>query len=206
MNIITDRPIINEATSNASGKRDARRQNRKNKRKDKEGFFSDSKKDIRKGKRTKRQEKRKAKKSARKLKLDKNSDGSITFTDFIPKLRKSKNPSTGELEITKKNPDGSIVKIAPRQVKEIDTGLAGKVLIDSEDVKNSEMVIENGEPVVKLKESEVEKVDFPDGSIGFARKNEVDGMSKGLKTGLIVGGSALVLGLITFLIVKSNKK
>ena len=88
MNIITNRPIINENSSNASGKskRDIRKEEREQKRGakklGKEGFFSDSKKEDRKSKREERKSNRKAKRSARKLKLDRNKDGSITYKGF----------------------------------------------------------------------------------------------------------------------------
>lgn len=202
MEIITERPIIREDSSNASGKFKAWRESRKEGKQDRKNDRSEKRaerKESRIEKRAERKTRRKANSKARKLKLDRNQDGSITFKDFIPKLNKNRNSNTGLLDVTKKNPDGSIDKVKEKDIVEVGGEAYDKNDIDGLEVKKDS----KGETYVDVPKEQTEEVEFTNGDVGFTRKK---GMSKGLKIGLIVGSSALVLGLITFFVVKASKK
>ncbi len=189
-----------ERKENRAEKKVERKENRAEKKEERKangGFFSKENRALRK-------EKRKAKRTARKLKLDKDKDGRITFKDFIPKLRKTKNSQTGLLDVTKQNPDGTTEIVPENRIKEVSDGKGGKHLVDTKDVGDKPIDVVGDDIVITLPEEEVEEMTFSDGTDGYARISDKEGMSRSLKIGLIVGGSILGLGLITYFIVRKK--
>lgn len=193
----------------------------------KQGFFSKEKRAERKEhrveKRTERRANRKAKYGARPLKTFVHN-GVQKFKDRLPKLRKKKK-ANGEVAFEKTMPDGTVKEIPQSQVKTIPSAKGGEDNhFDVADVNTKKAVVQtvldNGEvelsKLYNQEETETipneqgvdtvyKKEDVSDSGDASAPPSSDTGMSKGMKIGLIVGGSALVLGIIVFAIYKSRK-
>lgn len=196
-------------------------------KKEKTGYFSkkriEERRTDRKDTRTKRKAERKAKWGARPLDaILKN--GLKKFKDKLPKLRKTKG-TDGKDKFTKENPDGTTTDVPKDQVTIVPPSTAGgqESYFDKKDLNTPNEVVktvlpngelelakiyspeqteqvpseQGGEPVTYKKEDVVDS--------GDASTSPSTGMSKGMKIGLIVGGSVLVLGIVAFVIYKSKQ-
>lgn len=189
----------------------------------KQGFFSKEKRAERKVHRTERRANRKAKYGARPLKTFVHN-GVQKFKDKLPKLKKKKK-ADGTVAFEKTMPDGTVKEIPQSQVKTIPSTKGGEDNhFDVADVNTQKAVVQtvldNGEvELSKLyNQEETETVPNEQGVDTVYKKEDVadtgdastlptsdTGMSKGMKIGLIVGGSALVVGIIVFAIYKSRQ-
>jgi hypothetical protein len=195
-------------------------------KKEKTGYFSkkriDERRTDRKDTRTKRKAERKAKWGARPLDaILKN--GLKKFKDKLPKLRKTKG-TDGKDKFTKENPDGTTTDVPKDQVTIVPPPTAGgqESYFDKKDLNTPNEVVKtvlpNGEvELSKLyNQEETETIPNEQGVDTVYKKEDVvdsgdastspsEGMSKGLKIGLIVGGSVLVVGIIAFVVYKSRQ-
>jgi len=196
-------------------------------KKEKTGYFSkkriDERRTDRKDTRTKRKAERKAKWGARPLDaILKN--GLKKFKDKLPKLRKTKG-TDGKDKFTKENPDGTTTDVPKDQVTIVPPPTAGgqESYFDKKDLNTPNEVVKtvlpNGElELAKIYSPEqTEQIPSEQGGepVTYKKEDVVDsgdassppstGMSKGMKIGLIVGGSALVVGIIVFAIYKSRQ-
>lgn len=196
-------------------------------KKEKTGYFSknriDERRTDRKATREKRKADRKAKYGARPLDaIVKN--GLKRFKDKLPKLRKTKG-TDGKDKFTKENPDGTTTDVPKDQVAIVPPSTAGgqESYFDKKDLNTPNEVVktvlpngelelakiyspeqteqvpseQGGEPVTYKKEDVVDS--------GDASTSPSTGMSKGMKIGLIVSGTVLVLGIVAFVIYKSKQ-
>ncbi len=111
----------------------------------------------------------------------------------------------------KQNPDGSTTPVPPADQTKV-----GNVVVDKKDIQGSTDVAVETNPTTGAQEvvagvdpSNVETLTTEDGEqIQFKKSdledNKPEGMSKGMKIGLIVGGSLIVLGVVAFFIFKSK--
>lgn len=195
-------------------------------KKEKTGYFSKNRikerRDDRHATREKRKSDRKAKYGARPLDaIIKN--GLKKFKDKLPKLRKTKG-TDGKDKFTKENPDGTTTDVPKDQVTIVPPPTAGgqESYFDKKDLNTPNEVVKtvlpNGEvELSKLyNQEETETIPNEQGVDTVYKKEDVvdsgdassppsTGMSKGMKIGLIVGGSALVVGIIVFAIYKSRQ-
>jgi len=193
----------------------------------KDGFFSKEKREARKEKRVERRVERranrKAKYGARPLKTFVHN-GVQKFKDKLPKLRKNKK-ANGEVAFEKTMPDGTVKEIPKSQVKTIPSAKGGEENhFDMADVNTQKAVVQtvldNGEvelsKLYNQEETETipneqgvdtvyKKEDVADSGDASTTSSSSTGMSKGMKIGLIVGGTALVLGIVAFVIYKSKQ-
>lgn len=197
-------------------------------KKEKTGYFSknriDERRTDRKATREKRKADRKAKYGARPLDaIVKN--GLKKFKDKLPKLRKVKT-ADGKDGFAKDLPDGKTVTVPSDQVTTVPSTNGGQPsFFDKKDLNTPNEVIktvlpngelelakiyspeqteqipneQGGEPVTYKKE------DVADSGDASTTSSSSTGMSKGMKIGLIVGGTALVLGIVAFVIYKSKQ-
>jgi hypothetical protein len=191
------------------------RQSQKEGRKALKGGSKEEKKAARQARRSERKTRRKARRNARKLSMDTNKDGKVTFKDLIHPLKRKKNASTGQASWVKVNPDGSEEIVPDDKVEEVKGNGGVKVPVAEEDLVGVENAQANpdGTVIAEIPEENVEEMTFDDGSTGYGKKADVEGgendkgMSKKLKTGLIIGGIVLVVGVVaTILIVQARKK
>lgn len=110
-------------------------------------------------------------------------------------------------------PDGSKVAVNPNETEK---GADGKLydkkdlngtgdtkIITNEETGQKELVkIIDAKDVTSLTAEDGEQIPFKNSDLGDSK----EGMSKGLKIGLIVGGAVLVLGIIGYLIYRSRNK
>lgn len=176
-------------------------------KKEKTGLFSKEKKAERKENRAERKQdrsvrraERRAKRGARPLKTY-TKNGKQWFKDHLPKVRKK---SDGSFE--KVNKDGTTTPVAD-VVKIPKTD----ILVDKLDANAKQVVTEiiGGLPqaVVQYSQNEVTAVDG-DGGVEYYKNSDVEeagGMSKGVKTALIVGSVLVGLAIIGFVIYKYKK-
>jgi hypothetical protein len=161
----------------------------------------------RKENRERRRATRKAKKDARALrKVTKN--GQEIYQDRLPILTIDANGN-----YIKTNPDGSTTIIPKEQIKVIVNPNGTNTVYDSKDINNAQNVIQkvdtntNQTQLIEEYTPEQTEVLFDNaGNEQVYKKADVGGMSKGLKIGLIVGGSVLGLALIGLIIYKLKKK
>lgn len=119
---------------------------------------------------------------------DSASNGNDIFTKALEPIKES--------DISKLSPE-KIIEVAGKKYSTLDAD--GKEIVETTDASG------NAIAGIEYKPEEVVAVDGADGNIDY-KLPESKGMSKGLKIGLIVGGSLLVVGLIAFAIYKSKKK
>lgn len=197
-------------------------------KKEKTGYFSKNKTKERREDRDKTREKRradrKAKHGARPLdSIVKN--GLKKFKDKLPKLRKVKG-ADGKDKFEKELPDGTKQEVSKDQVQIVPPPTSGgqESFFDKKDLNTKNEVVKtvlaNGE--VELSKiyapEETEQIPSEQGGepVTYKKEDVADsgdasitasstGMSKGMKIGLIVGGSVLVLGIVAFVIYKSKQ-
>lgn len=157
--------------------------------------------------RERRRATRQAKKNARALKKT-TKYGKDIYQDKIPPLTKD---ATGNF--IKTNPDGSTIVIPKEETKTITNPNGTTTTYDNKDIISTDKVIQQINPNTKQNEligeytEEQTEVALDDkGNEQVYKKADVSGMSKGLKIGLIVGGSVLGLALIGLIIYKLKKK
>lgn len=192
-----------------SSKKDARRTNRANRREA----------------RRERREERKMKKDARKLETKKDKEGKEVHADAVPTITRD---SLGNF--IKRKADGTLEKIAKALLVVVNskTGAtsplasnfsnfsANELIVDKTDIANGKPLkmstnpISNA-PVAEQHYSDDEVIETENGNV--YKKSDVagegdstkGGMSKGLKIGLIVGGSILII-VAGVLIYKHKRK
>jgi hypothetical protein len=111
----------------------------------------------------------------------------------------------------KQNPDGSKTAVPPQDQTKV-----GDQIVDKKDLVDTQNVTVQTNPETGVKEivaevdpSKVETLTTEDGEqIAFKKsdliENKPEGMSKGMKIGLIVGGSLIVLGIVSYFIFKGK--
>ena len=157
--------------------------------------------------RDRRRATRQAKKDARALKKV-NKNGKEVYQDKLPILTIDANGN-----YIKTNPDGSTTIIPKEQIKVIVNPNGTNTVYDSKDINNAQNVIQkfdtntNQTQLIEEYTQEQTEVALDEkGNEQVYKKADVGGMSKGLKIGLIVGGSILGLALIGLIIYKLKKK
>ncbi len=206
-----------EMTSGARAERQERRAGRKSKRTGKKGTRMEKRTTRKAARTTKKAErilKRKARKDARKLKPRRNKRGEMVYTDAVPVVTEV--PTGTGVDLVKTDPNtGEVTKLDLTDVKTIPSTMPNvpPIKVDKKDVPDGKEkdlnVTPDGNVTVDYTEPETEEVDFGDGTTGRVPSDfaEDPGMSKKLKTGLIIGGVVLVVGVIaTILIVRAKKK
>jgi hypothetical protein len=164
----------------------------------------------------------KPKKGARKLKPRK-IKGQTKNVDVIPVVVPTTMPS-GEKVMAKQNEDGTQTVVpktdvvtAPngQQVDKKDLEGAGETMVSTNPETGEKEVVKVVEDsqVTTLQTAEGENIPFKTEDLVEKTQEELKkegeepkGMSKGLKIGLIIGGSVLFLGLIGFLIYRAKNK
>lgn len=161
----------------------------------------------------------KPKPGARKLRVEKRKDKRATkgkHIDEIPPVITGPNPETGKVENLKNNPDGTVEVVPQENLKKASNGQT----YDKTDLEKSGTTVMQKnettgvEELIKvLDDNQVETLKTTDGEeISFRKEDLVDKetgktpMSKGLKIGLIVGGSVLALTVIGLIIYAVRKK
>ncbi len=136
--------------------------------------------------------KREKRKADRLLKHQKNEKGQDVLTEPLQKIDKKE---------AEKLPDNQVVIVEDKAYK-----------VPEDLPKNAPIVVNNdpktGEKTVSIDIPKEEAVAVPDaqGNITYYRESKEEGMSKGLKTALIVGGAVVGVALIGFLIYRVTKK
>lgn len=161
----------------------------------------------RKENRDRRRATRKAKKDARALKkVSKN--GKEIYQDKLPTLNKD---ASGNF--TKTLEDGTSVSVPANQTQTIVAPNGTSTTFDKKDIDTPKELIKNINPTTNqvelIKEYTPEETEVAFDNAGneqVYKKADVGGMSKGLKTGLIIGGSVVALALIALVIYKFKKK
>lgn len=152
----------------------------------------------------------KPKKGARKLKKRKDKTGKDEHVDVVPEVVATKS-ARGEDVMVRANPDGT-----RNEFSKSETVVApnGKTYAKEDLEKAGKTVVEGGEVVKVIPPADVAVLKTEDGEeIPFRKDDLIDrdteegkGMSKGLKTGLIIGGIVVGVGILTFVIYKLTKK
>jgi hypothetical protein len=161
----------------------------------------------RKENRDRRRATRKAKKDARALKKV-SKYGKEIYQDKLPTLTKD---ASGNF--TKQLEDGSNVSVPASQTQTIVAPNGSATTFDKKDIDTPKELIKTINPTTNqvelIKEYTPEETEVAFDNAGneqVYKKADVGGMSKGLKIGLIVGGSVLGLALIGLIIYKLKKK
>jgi hypothetical protein len=198
-----DKYYSDEEISKRQGLRGTKRTERKTQR----GIRKSERVAERKSNKDRRRATRRAKKDARALKKT-TKNGKDIYQDKIPPLTKD---ATGNF--IKTNPDGSTTVIPKEETKVITNSNGTTTTYDNKDISSTDKVIQQINPVTKQNEligeytEEQTEVALDDkGNEQVYKKADVGGMSKGLKIGLIVGGSVVGLALIGLIIYKLKKK
>lgn len=135
----------------------------------------------------------KAKAGSKKLIHHKKRDGADKGSDVFTKPLTKATP-----EEVKSMPQDKVVEIEGE--KYLADGIdKDKPVTVSQDPETGEKVVG-----VEYKPEEVVAVDGADGNVEYHTPDSV-GMSKNMKIALIVTGAALVLGIVIFVVIKSNK-
>ena len=185
------------------GQRGAKRADRRTQR----GIRKSERVAERKENRDRRRATRKAKKDARALKkVSKN--GKEIYQDKLPTLNKD---ASGNF--TKTLEDGTSVSVPANQTQTIVAPNGTSTTFDKKDIDTPKELIKTINPTTNqvelIKEYTPEETEVAFDNAGneqVYKKADVGGMSKGLKTGLIIGGSILGLALIGLIIYKFKKK
>jgi hypothetical protein len=161
----------------------------------------------RKENRDRRRATRKAKKDARALKKV-SKYGKEIYQDKLPTLNKD---ASGNF--TKTLEDGTSVSVPANQTQTIVAPNGTSTTFDKKDIDTPKELIKTINPTTNqvelIKEYTPEETEVAFDNAGneqVYKKADVSGMSKGLKIGLIVGGSVLGLALIGLIIYKLKKK
>jgi hypothetical protein len=200
---VVDKYYSDAEIAKRQGQRGTKRADRRTQR----GIRKSERVAERKENRDRRRATRKAKKDARALKkVSKN--GKEIYQDKLPTLNKD---ASGNF--TKTLEDGTSVSVPANQTQTIVAPNGTSTTFDKKDIDTPKELIKTINPTTNqvelIKEYTPEETEVAFDNAGneqVYKKADVGGMSKGLKIGLIVGGSVLGLALIGLIIYKLKKK
>ena len=136
----------------------------------------------------------------------KNTKDEVTYVDVIPPV--IADPSG---KMMKQNPDGTTTEVPKSDVTTAPNGQQ----IDKKDIQGAGELATGTNPVTgqpevtkTVPQEEVKELTTQEGEVIQFKASDLEkndeGMSKGMKMALIIGGSVLVLGIIGFIIYKSR--